>query len=218
MKVAHAFVALLLVPTLANAQTPPAPEPSDASQDACLRDPRCNEHYQQARALSKGNHYEAALVEYRAVYRIQPTPWVLYNIARMLHKLGRSHEALTYYQSYLEANPPEQDQVAKARSYVEALKEELDKEPPPPPLDVTAQTDGSTGTGKAETQGANPLPPGAQLIATSGKDTSTKSSSARPLYKRWWLWTAVGAAAAGIAVGVAVGTTRTSVPEFKPFD
>ena len=40
----------------------------------------------------------------------------------------------------------------------------------------------------------------------------------RPLYKRWWLWTAVGAVAAGAAAGLAVGLTRPtdSVPDDVP--
>jgi hypothetical protein len=38
----------------------------------------------------------------------------------------------------------------------------------------------------------------------------------RPLYEKWWLWTAVGSAAAGLGIGlgISLGTGHSSPPTF----
>jgi hypothetical protein len=51
-----------------------------------------------------------------------------------------------------------------------------------------------------------------QVVLSAPPETLSTSSHAhddrKPLYKRWWLWTAVGVVAAGVAVGIAVAATR----------
>ncbi|HRI55297.1 MAG TPA: hypothetical protein PLW65_34415, partial [Pseudomonadota bacterium] len=72
--------------------------------DACLQDGLCRAHYTRARGLSKEGNYAGALAAYEAAYRRRPVPWLLINIGRTLHKLGRPAEALPYYQRYREAD------------------------------------------------------------------------------------------------------------------
>ncbi len=44
------------------------------------------------------------------------------------------------------------------------------------------------------------------LAPAAATSASFESSHAKtPLYRKWWLWTAVGVAAAGLAVGIGVG-------------
>lgn len=82
----------------------------------------------------------------------------------------------------------------------------------------------ATATGPAGTQGADvvaeagqvrridltPTPP--QQVAQaplihSGPGQAAKAPETTPTYRRWWLWTLVGVAAAGAATGIALGTT-----------
>ena len=65
---------------------PPAP---DAATDPCLSDALCRAHFQRARTLSKDGDLAAALAAYEAAYRRKPARWLLLNIGRTLHKLGK---------------------------------------------------------------------------------------------------------------------------------
>ena len=37
-----------------------------------------------------------------------------------------------------------------------------------------------------------------------------------PLHRRWWLWTAVGVAAAGLATGIGLGVASSQQPDLGP--
>lgn len=133
-----------------------------ASADACLSDPVCFGLYEEARRLSKSGDLQAAVVAYQAAYRRQPMPWLLINLGRTLHKLGRPQEALSHYQRYTSAEPSGpvdrqqmvRDYTAQAEKAI-AEKSAADKptlellvdataapmeEPPPPPLLVPPVT------------------------------------------------------------------------------
>ena len=60
-------------------------------------------------------------------------------------------------------------------------------------------------SGSRSGRGFEPEPevrPGAEVIAEEG-DSFLKTS--KPVYKKWWFWTLIGVAAAGVAGGVAAG-------------
>jgi hypothetical protein len=64
-----------------------------------------------------------------------------------------------------------------------------------------------------------PLPAGAQ--PSSRRAAVAGSPRPTPLYRRWWLWTAVGAVTVGTAVGLAVGLSAphgfsSTLPDFGP--
>lgn len=100
-------------------------EPADAIA-GCDEDATCAEQAARAHQLSKEGNLEDALRLYQAAYQLRADPKLLFNIARVLHKLGRRAEAATYYQRYLHAdteNIPEQRQ--KAQDYLmQAEREE----------------------------------------------------------------------------------------------
>src|SRR6185503_11179397 len=63
-----------------------------------------------------------------------------------------------------------------------------------------------------------PAPPPAEeaapLISREAPSSDPESSSAsRPVYQRWWFWTALGVVAAGATAGIIVGT-RSGGPAF----
>lgn len=162
-----------------------APENPD---DGCLSDPVCRGHYEQAVALFEQGRFDAALAEFQAAYMQRQMPWLLINMGRTLHRLGKPKEALEQYDLY-----------TKAESRIDAeTRQRLDK--------YVAQA-------QAQAQ-AQPADPGPALTAvptaTPDKTSPPKSpgSSDKPLYKKWWFWTAIGGAAAVVIVtGVAVGVT-----------
>ena len=87
--------------------------------DLCLQDGLCRAHYTRARGLSKENDYEGALTAYEAAYHRRPVPWLLLNIGRTLHKLGKPAEALGYYRRYQQEDrspAPERQSSRSART------------------------------------------------------------------------------------------------------
>ena len=86
----------------AAASTPDA-DKTDA-QDSCMRDEACHSHYSRARAAYKAGNFQEALTEYQGAYALHRQPWLLINIGRTFHKLGRPQEALIHYQLFQQAN------------------------------------------------------------------------------------------------------------------
>ncbi len=124
-------------------------------------------------------HYREAIAEFSASYALRPLPALLFNIAQAHRLSGDCAEALEFYRSYRRDLPD-----APNRPLVEGLVAEMERcprAPPPPPI----------APARASPSVARPIAP-----------------PPRPLYRRWWLWTAVAAvaAAAAIAVGVALET------------
>ena len=43
---------------------------------------------------------------------------------------------------------------------------------------------------------------------------SSQLPASKPIYKRWWFWTAIGVVAAGTVAGIVAGTTISAGPDF----
>lgn len=71
-----------------------------SANDACLSDALCRAHYQRARKLSKEGDFAGALSAYQAAYARREVPWLLLNVGRTQHKLGRPDAALMTYQHF----------------------------------------------------------------------------------------------------------------------
>ena len=107
------FLLLLVVPTAPAAAGPHSPD------DGCLNDGVCLGHYNHAVKLFEGGRFELALTEFQAAYRRRQMPWLLINIGRTLHRLGRLKEAIAHYERYQQSGlgtDPETSQ--KAREYL----------------------------------------------------------------------------------------------------
>lgn len=182
---AFAWLLLMVIAGYASAQTDQQP-----LEDDCTRDRECARHYLQARTLSKAGQLADALNEYHAAYAIQHVPTLLFNIARLNHKLGRLKEAASAYAAYLRqdtgSDPALKEKAKEYLAQIPPQSEPLSPPPSPPPNPTT------------------PLEP--QLVSPLQPPPSESSSTSTPLYKRWWLWTAVGTAALVITVGSIVGT------------
>jgi tetratricopeptide (TPR) repeat protein len=177
-----------------------APENPD---DGCLQDEVCRGHYEHAVALFEQSHFEAALPEFQAAYAQRQMPWLLLNIGRTLHRLGRPKEALEHYEMFGKAEPR---MDAETRQRLEKY---------------TAQAQAqATVTGPPTTTTATSTPP----TTINTKPVDTGSAEKKPLYKKWWFWTAVGGGAVvvivtAIAIGVSVGGSSSlpgDVMTYKP--
>ena len=187
----------LLLPLLVCglALAPPVKAASAASTaDACLKEPACSGHYQKAISLYESGRYEAALPEFQAAYESRQMPWLLINIGRTFHRLGRLDEAITLYNRYEQADPSgDPETIKKVREYKAqaAVLLATKSTPATPPSAVTP-------------------PP----IVDKGSATAPQ-----PLYKKWWFWTAIGGGVAVIVVsGIAIGVATSSMtPTAAPY-
>jgi hypothetical protein len=158
-----------------------------APDDGCLTDAECKGHYEVALKLFEEGRFETALPEFQAAYQRRQMPWLLINIGRTLHRLGRSKEALEQYERYkLAETKPDAETQERLEKYIAQAR---------------ALTDSATPPGPDATVAANKGPEGP-----------------RPIYKKWWFWTAIGGGVVAVAIiGVAVGVA-TSQPAGLPGD
>jgi tetratricopeptide (TPR) repeat protein len=153
--------------------------------------------------LYEKKQYEPAIEAFLAAYEIRQLPRVLLNIAQVYRKIGRSEDALTYYERYLKAEPNPPPKIrADVERYVQQtrsalttpeVKEDILRRQEPAP------TGWDPGTGK--------MMPWYQK----------QYEASRKIYKKPWFWAVVGGAvAASVAIGVGVGVgvyQKNKVPE-----
>jgi tetratricopeptide (TPR) repeat protein len=187
------------------------------------------EAYNRGLSLYAAGKYQEAADSFLAAYRLKPKPLILFNVGQAYRKQGSFDQALTYYRRFLDEAPPAERAPLEeeVRKYVheieaeQALKRSLvDKadtdeanklafpkrtEPAPTPAPPPAVTPAPAPV---------PVPaPAAAPVAIAAAPAADSAPAHTPVYKKWWLWTAVGVVAAGVAVGVGVGVgTRSSDP------
>jgi hypothetical protein len=175
--------------------------------DGCLRDAECRGHYEKAMKSYSGGRYEAALPEFQAAYGQRQMPWLLVNIGRTLHRLGRLEEAVQYYNNYEKASlGSDPETLKKVQEYRTQAQAALDA------MKGIQGSGGSTVTPTPVTPSVTPsvTPPtgdGTAPIAASGSDAQ------KPIYKKWWFWTIVGGSVAAVTilgVGIGVGVSKSS--------
>jgi tetratricopeptide (TPR) repeat protein len=155
--------------------------------------------------------YEQALGDFKEAYRIKDDPVLLYNVAQCHRMLKHNEEALRAYRTFLSRSPDPQYR-ADVEQKIAALQEAIDKQnkastlPPREVIPSHANDSGAAAT----------TPPPA---AAASSDAALVASAPRPkpVYKRWWFWTAIGGVAAvGLGVGLGVGLTRSANDRFFP--
>ncbi len=229
----------LLQLQVASAAAKTKPDPGAAAVqeedqgDACLQDGLCRAHYTRARSLSKESNYAGALAAYEAAYRRRAVPWLLINIGRTLHKLGKPAEALAYYQRYREddqAPAPERlkllaeyEQQAEADRAGVAGPPGLDKSgerlPPPPTVPTEpGPLPGSPGGADGADVSGEPSPADGRLTAPggaldwnqpTGRDSGLEDPrlQRRPAWPGKGLWIGLGVTGGLLLAGAALGIT-----------
>jgi hypothetical protein len=215
---------LVLALALLSAKEAFADPTSDAARiDAAKR------HFDVARAQFTLGNYAAALVEFDAAYALDPRPLLLYNAGlaarsagsidvaqdRLRHFVrdaldGRERDDALVYLDELKTLAGRRDrrEVGGATTSSPPIDTAPTPAAPTPaapaasPLPPAAPSPSKTATPPA----AGSIPPAKPLAqADVSAATVKKKRAAMPLYRRWWLWSAVAAATAGIAVGLGVG-------------
>lgn len=148
------------------------------------------------RHLERGR-YQDAIAEFRRAYELRADPRFLFDIAESYRQLGAVDRALFFYDRYLASAPeaPDRDDVRLKMAELERVRSRgLPLAPAPPPSlahDVVVVPIGAAGD-------------------------EAPARHRRPIWKRWWFWTIVGAAAitAGVITAAAVaGGSNPAVPE-----
>ena len=198
-------------------------------------------HFQKAEAAFNMGDFEGALASYQAAYKAKPLPGLLFNVGQCHRNMGNHERALFFYRRYLALSPDTPN-----RSLVEGLIAEEEKKeaasgkaaPPattPPPATAAAAPPAvapppvalapasALATDPAGSSLLEPPPERADDPPMFVKARPEAATTARPIYKRWWFWTALaGVAAAGVTTAVLVsGADRgpaTPMGRLPPID
>jgi len=205
---------------------------------------------QEASAQYAVGEFTGAAEKYQAAYKLKPDPALLYNAAQSYRMAGNNEKALLLYKNYVMFYPNAKNvsnveqQITKLQEAI-AAQEKAKTQPP-----TTTEPSPSSGVGAAVGAGiptgaapppssaastssppaaateppaaipAAPAPSAATAPATTLTATAPPAES-EPIYKKWWLWTAVGVVVVGGVVaavalsGSGKGTWATA-PDFGP--
>lgn len=159
----------------------PAVAQADTVVPNCSADPACLSLYERAKAASAAGDLDESLRLYKLAHEVRPDPLLLFSIARILHKQGKTREAVPYYTRFLAAPTEDPAPRRKAEEYLAQIRGQTPTNP-----------DVATDPAPKEPQAATPA-------------AATEST---PVYKKWWFWTLIGVGVAGgVAAGVAVAAT-----------
>jgi tetratricopeptide (TPR) repeat protein len=173
-------------------------------------------HFEEGTKLYNVGEFLQAAKEYTAAYKALPDSVILYNIAQA-YRLGSDYQqALFFYRSYLR-NVPNAINRPEVEERIRHLEEQIatggppTREPKPPPLPMPP----ATGTMAPATTPAVTPPAGKTEWIAPPSQVERARAPARlrsPAWRKWWVWTLVGAAAAGAAVGIGLGVGLHSDP------
>lgn len=146
--------------------------------------------FEAARNAYAQGDYEAALRDFQRSYDLSHRTMLLYNIGMALDRLRRDEEAIAAYEKYLAANTTADNrQVVEQRLAVlraAVAKQQAHVQTAPTPEE----------TARAQIQ--------SQPVAAASSEPSDRETP-QPIYKKWWLWTSIGAVVvAGAVVGIVV--------------
>ena len=141
------------------------------------------------RAYQLGQFAEAA-AHYRKTYERTHDPAFLYDVGQCERLAGHAPEASAALRDYLAATPN-----SPYRPQVEEQLRRLAAQPPIPPAPPSSIVV------------SPPLIDGPPVRAAVSVPALSDAAPvrARPLYRRWWLWTAVVGVAVGVSLGVGLG-------------
>ena len=205
-------------------------------------DPPPDDKTTQARNLAQEatTHYAVgefaqSAEKYQAAYKLKPDPALLYNAAQAYRMAGNNDKALLLYKNYVmfypnEKNVPNvQQQITKLQEAI-AAQHKAQTQPPTttePPSAGTVAPPAASAVAAAPPPPAEPAPaatqpppaaepppaPAAAPPAVSLVAAPPPAANAdEPIYKKWWLWTAVGAVVLGGVITVIALSSGSSSP------
>lgn len=154
--------------------------------------------YMEGRKAFNTGDFKVAVEKFKKAYDLSNKPALLYNIAFAHDKAKNRQLAIFFFERYLaEDKAAPEERQAEVNARINALKEEKAR------ADDTRAAESARLSDEAARKA---------LAAQTERELALKQAEANnpPLYKRWWLWTIVGAVVAGgVATGVVLGTRPT---------
>ncbi|HVU51831.1 MAG TPA: tetratricopeptide repeat protein [Polyangia bacterium] len=190
--------------------------------------------YESAEKSFNVGKFAEALADYQAAYEAKPLPGFLFNIAQCYRNMGNYERARFFFRRYLSIEPKapnhrrveelinEMSRQIDAQAAAAAAAPSATSAPPappstsPPPAEVRPAEAAAEPT--PEVKPAEPLPAAPAEAASASPPTLVTAApraegAARPVWKRWWFWTGVGAVVAGGVVAAFFLTRpRTVIP------
>jgi tetratricopeptide (TPR) repeat protein len=159
--------------------------------------------------------YNEALRSFKEAYRQFEDPTFLFNIGQCHRQLGDRQQALTFFRTYLREVPD-----AANREDVKRLVATLEQQIADEQKSRSVPPQG-TLTPAAVAPSPQLTAPTPSPAAAAPQVAAAPTPRPAPVYKKWWLWTAVGVVVAGAVVaGAVVGTQSapswSSVPPVGP--
>ena len=154
------------------------------------------EAYGRATRYFRLNDFQHALDAFKEAYLDYPDASLLYNMGQCQRQLGQEREAIGSYRSYLHERPDATNR-AEVEAQIDNLQHHVD--------DEDARKKAEAQHAEREPTTAQVAPASVPVTAALGSVEATHAPERMPLYKKWWLWTAVGAAAVAIGLGVGLG-------------
>lgn len=137
------------------------------------------------------NEFPAALEHFKQAYLEYEEPTFLYNIAQCHRQLGDKQQAVLFYRSYLR-KVPDATNADEVRQLIANLEASIARD--------------KASAAATPTVAPSPTP------ATTNVQLTQPPPPKSPVYKKWWLWTAVGVVVAGGAVGLGLGLSGHGEP------
>ncbi|HZS42419.1 MAG TPA: tetratricopeptide repeat protein [Polyangia bacterium] len=161
-------------------------------------------------------HYRQAIEAFEASFALRRLPVLLFDIAQAYRLDGDCDRALEHYRRYVREAPD-----AANRTLVDGFIAEMERCARPPEPSVTAPPPAVIEAAPPAVTEAPPAPIAPPPATAPSPAPSARPelvappSSAparRPLYKQWWLWTAVGVVVVAAGVGLGVGLSSGGPP------
>lgn len=186
------------------------------------------EHSRQGDAYYKLEKYTNAITEYEQAYLSKPDPSFLFNIAQCHRLMGHGPEAVKFYRRFLNDAGPTSPSRGVAEKHIRDLEDSAKAaiaEPPatspapvtplppavPPPAPPPPTGVGTTAPVALEATNPTSPPTTTPVVENSNPPAPDER---KPLYDRWWFWTAVGAVVAtGVVIGIVASRHDPACPE-----
>ena len=163
----------------------------------------------QAREAYAAGRYQDALEVYVKLYAEKLHPNFLRNIGRCYQNLGEPDKAISSFKEYLRKarrlDRGERDEIEGYIREMEQLKQTRPAAPPPSAAEIAPRPLAPTPVAP------EPAPP-VNLQATA----PPPEPASAPIYRRWWFWTAIGAAVLGGAAAVVIARKAGDMPACDP--
>ncbi|MSP71480.1 MAG: hypothetical protein EXR76_04705 [Myxococcales bacterium] len=196
-------LALLLIPLVGAAQTP-----VDGATKA-----EAQTLYQDGVTLFKDKQFKAASEKFQAAYNLDPSPILLYNLARAAELVGDPKTAIGHYRAYLAGYPQARDR-ADVEKQIEVLEAVLGQVATTGAVSITGLPEGAS----LKIDGATPPAPhqDGKLVLVPGKHVATVVS-ATGLTSTWAFDLAAGETVSRDLTNLFTETTAPRDDRRRPF-